>query len=54
MGTTWAPKVCRIVAFMAIIMGLGPLFYILLGFRYILVRGIKEDRPSKRACQFGV
>ena len=30
---TWAPKVCNIMAFMAIIMGLGLLFYILLGFR---------------------
>ena len=30
--TTWAPKVCKIMAFMAIIMGLGLLFYILLGF----------------------
>ena len=25
------PKVCKIMAFMAVIMGLGPLFYILLG-----------------------
>ena len=31
---TWAPKVCKIVAFRAIIRGLGLLFYILLGFRY--------------------
>ena len=30
------PKVCRIMAFMAIIMGLGLLFYIPLGFRYML------------------
>ena len=29
----WTPKVCKIVAFMAVIMGLGLLFYILLGFR---------------------
>ena len=28
-----APEVCKITAFMAIIMGLGLLFYILLGFR---------------------
>ena len=34
MGTTWTPKVCRIMAFRAVIMGLGLLFYILLGFRY--------------------
>ena len=27
------PKVCKIMAFMDIIMGLGLLFYILLGFR---------------------
>ena len=32
-GFTWTPKVCKIMAFMAIIMGLGQLFYILLGFR---------------------
>ena len=31
--TTWTPKVCKIMAFMAIIRGLGSLFYILLGFR---------------------
>ena len=34
---TWTPRVCKIVAFMAVITGLGPLFYILLGFRYILI-----------------
>ena len=31
--TTCAPKVCKIMAFMAIIMRLGLLFYIRLGFR---------------------
>ena len=36
---TWTPKVCRIMAFMAIIRGLGLLFYILLGFRYRYQRG---------------
>ena len=30
---TWTLKVCRIMAFMAVIMGLGLLFYILLGLR---------------------
>ena len=30
---TWTPKVCKIMAFMAVIMGLGLLFYIPLGFR---------------------
>ena len=30
---TWTPKVCKIMAFMAVIMGLGLLCYILLGFR---------------------
>ena len=35
-GSTWPPKVCKIMAFMAVIMGLGPLFYILLGFRHLL------------------
>ena len=29
----WTPGVCKIMAFMAIIRGLGPLFYIFLGFR---------------------
>ena len=33
-GDTWTPKVCKIMAFMAIIRDLGLLFYILLGFRY--------------------
>ena len=33
---SWTPKVCNIMAFMAIIMGLGLLFYILLGFRICL------------------
>ena len=32
---TWTPKVCKIMASMAIIMGLGLSFCILLGFRYI-------------------
>ena len=36
MTPTWTPKVCRIMAFMAIMRGLGLLFYILLGFRYTL------------------
>ena len=31
---TWTPKVGEIMAFMAVIMGLGLLFNILLGFRY--------------------
>ena len=33
-SSTWTPKVGKIMAFMAIVMGLGLLFYILLGFRY--------------------
>ena len=33
-ASTWTPKACKIMAFMAIIMGLGLLFYILLGLRY--------------------
>ena len=31
LGVTWTPKVCKIMAFMVVIMGLGLLFYILLG-----------------------
>ena len=34
MTITRTPKVCKIMAFMATIRGLGLLFYILLGFRY--------------------
>ena len=30
---TWAPKVCKIMAFRAVIMGLGLLLCILLGYR---------------------
>ena len=30
---TWTAKVCKIMAFMAILIGLGLLFYIFLGFR---------------------
>ena len=33
-NNTWTPKVCRIMAFRVIIMGLRLLFYLLLGFRY--------------------
>ena len=33
LSPTWAPRVCRIIAFMAVIMGLGLLFHILTGFR---------------------
>ena len=36
MPRTWTPKVCKIMVFMAIIGGLGPLFYILLGLRYTM------------------
>ena len=31
--TTWTPKVCKIMASGAVTMGLGLLFYILLGLR---------------------
>ena len=33
---TWTPKVCKIMALVAVILGLGLLFYILLGFRHEL------------------
>ena len=36
-NSTWTPKVCRIIAFWAIIMGLGPLFYILSGVQVAVV-----------------
>ena len=38
---TWTPKVGKIIAFMAIIRGLGLLFYILLRFRYWFLVGKK-------------
>ena len=31
--STWTPKVCKIMAIMAVIRGLGLLFYMLLVFR---------------------
>ena len=33
LGSTWTPKVCKRMAFMAVIMGLGLLFNLLFGFR---------------------
>ena len=35
-GTTWTPKVCKIMAFEAVFGGFWLLFYILLGSRYDL------------------
>ena len=35
---TWTPKVCRIMAFMAVFNGFGLLFYLLVG---ILVEGLR-------------
>ena len=32
-GSTWTPKIGKIMAFMAVILGLGLLFYTLLRFR---------------------
>ena len=40
----WTPKVCKIVAFMAALKGLGLLFYILLGFRYIYSLNLRSER----------
>ena len=46
---TWTPKVCKVMAFMAIIRGLGLLFYILLGFRYSIsiIVDLAELRQGK-------
>ena len=60
---TWIPKVCKIMAFMAIIGGLGLLFCILLGFRYTLgkPRGLPrcldptagpQSAPSRNSSPF--
>ena len=45
--STWTPKVRKIMAFMAIIRGLRLLFYILLGFRYLL-KGDSLGGPPPR------
>ena len=37
-GFTWTPKVGKIIAFRAVIMGLGPLFCILFGFMWLAFR----------------
>ena len=40
-ASTWTPKVCNIIAFMAVMLGVGLVFHILfghLGFRYNLLR----------------
>ena len=39
------PKVCKIMAFMAVIMGLRLVFYILLGFRYVETLNPKSSNP---------
>ena len=44
LGNTWSPEVRKIMALMAGIMGLGLLFYILLGFRWGL-------GPMVRVCR---
>ena len=38
LGNAWTPKVCKIMAFLAIIRGLGLLFYIFVGFRWCFSR----------------
>ena len=60
---TWTPKVCRIMAFWATFRGLGPLFYLLWGFRkvlyrpdlslcyqYVVVRMFAEFPPQGHCC----
>ena len=49
--STWTPKVCKRMAFMAVIMGLRLLFYILSGLRYILHR-ISDPPPEAQGCPF--
>ena len=39
-GPTWTPKVCKVIAFKAVILGLGQLFHILLGFRKGMVGAV--------------
>ena len=43
---SWTQKLCKIMAFMAVILGLGPLFYILLGFRLGQIHGTLRDLSS--------
>ena len=44
LNPTWTPKVCKIMAFKAIIKGLGLLFYILLGFGY--AKNLESLKPK--------
>ena len=56
-GNTLTPKVCKTMAFMAVIMGLGLLFYLLLGFRYFSLgdlRGFNTDCLVFGAQSFGL
>ena len=38
---TWSPRVCKIMAFMAVLKGLGLSCCILLGFRYIYIYSLR-------------
>ena len=46
-GFTWTPKACKIIAFMAVVMGFGFLFYMLLGFRWGLGLGALRGPGSR-------
>ena len=35
--STWTPEVCKIIASWAVFIGCEPLFYLVWGFRYLLV-----------------
>ena len=51
---TWAPKVCKIMAFMAVIRGLGLLFYLLLGSSYRGRVGSGRGYIGAKPLGFGV
>ena len=46
LSSTSTPKVCKIMAFMAVIMGLGPLFCILLGLGIYYASKIRQKAGS--------
>ena len=54
-ASTWSPKVCKTMALVAAIVGLGLLFYILLGFRYALAPALASSsvQPPGPGLLFG-
>ena len=54
LGLTWTPKLCKIMAFMAVIMGLGLLFYILFGVWVGLNLGLRVEGLGDDSMALGL